>query len=72
MSTDIVKFQTESATGSGKLRRVYSSGALKLFVEITVPLMAATLVAWFVAAWWIDRRQKRAVEREVAAVESYV
>jgi len=44
MSTDIIHFQPAESGGSG---RIYESAALKLYMEITVPLMLITFAAWY-------------------------
>ena len=45
MSTDIIRFQTGA---SDEPKRVYSSQALELFLEISLPLMAVTFLVWLI------------------------
>lgn len=67
MSTDIVRFQGGNGAGT---QEVFSLPALKLFLIISLPMMAGTFIAWFAIYWWINRRQivadarKRLQEKE--------
>ena len=67
MSTDIVQFQSH---GNGPPRKVYSSAALILFLEISLPLMAVTFVVWLVVYAYLNWRQK--LDEEKRAVDSAV
>lgn len=55
MSTSIIQFDSND---SGDFQRLYSSEALALFFEISVPLMAATFIAWYAIYLWVKHRQK--------------
>ena len=54
MSTDIIRFQSGA---SDKPQRVYSSQALELFLEISLPLMALTFLVWAVWKRYQSRRE---------------
>lgn len=45
MSTDIVRFQPDA---SGLIRTVFSPGALKLYLEISLPLTFLTLLTFWI------------------------
>jgi len=49
MSTDIIKFQDS--------QKIFSLGALQLYLAITLPMMALTFVAWWIVYWYVNRRQ---------------
>lgn len=53
MRTDIVTWQTTQES-----RQVFQLGALKLYLAITIPMMAATFTAWWVVYWCMNRRQE--------------
>ena len=55
MSTDIIHFVKDDSTG--KMHKVYSSGALKLFLEISLPIMAAVLGLWLLFTRHINSRE---------------
>jgi hypothetical protein len=59
MSTDIVKFPVSSVTN--KPEKVFAHDALKLFFEITFPLMLITFLAWGAFYWWVTWREREAV-----------
>jgi len=48
MSTDIIQFPLGS---DGKLIRTFSSGALKLWFAVTLPLTIGTLLCAYVFRW---------------------
>ncbi|KAL2073992.1 hypothetical protein VTL71DRAFT_7770 [Oculimacula yallundae] len=54
MSTDIIRFPSQQESG-----RVFQNGALQLWLIITLPLMAATFIAWWVVYWCVNRRQEQ-------------
>ncbi|KAE9381149.1 hypothetical protein N431DRAFT_538899 [Stipitochalara longipes BDJ] len=54
MSTDIVKFQTDS---TGHTLKIFYPGALKLFLSMCLPLMVAVFISWYGVYWWIDRNE---------------
>jgi hypothetical protein len=68
MSTDIVRFQSDSPQ---QLHKVYSSGALYLFLEISLALMAVTVVVWiatnFGINWWQKRQWDKAEAKRKAS-----
>lgn len=55
MSTDIVKWQAES---SNDLKKTVSTGALRFFIAVTIPLMLATFLAWYLVYRWVKKRDK--------------
>lgn len=59
MSTDIIRFQKR---GSGKPERVFSPGALQLFLAITVPLMVVSFLAWGVIYLFTTGRERSSGE----------
>ncbi|OCK86349.1 hypothetical protein K432DRAFT_341488 [Lepidopterella palustris CBS 459.81] len=56
MSTDIFKFETGN---SGKTQKFVQTGALQLFMSITIPLMVLTFGAWYGVYWWVNHREKK-------------
>ena len=56
MSTDIVTWQTTQESG-----QVFQPGALKLYLAITIPMMAVTFAAWWGVYWYVNRRQEAKV-----------
>lgn len=56
MSTDIIRYQTNKEGSSVK---VVQSGALRLFLAITLPMMVITFAAWYIVYWWVHNREKR-------------
>lgn len=54
MSTDIIQYSLDPA--SGVLQKQFSLPALKLYLVITLPMMAATFVAWYCVYWWINKK----------------
>ncbi|KAH7313155.1 hypothetical protein BKA65DRAFT_517421 [Rhexocercosporidium sp. MPI-PUGE-AT-0058] len=52
MSTDIIKFPSQQESG-----QVFQLGALRLWLIITLPLMAITFIAWWLVYWYVNRRQ---------------
>lgn len=61
MSTDIIRFQPNRA---GKPQKTFQSGALQLYLAITLPLMFVTFAASYTVNWRANRktRQKRELE----------
>lgn len=55
MSTDIVRFQNEQKNLTGG---VSSSGAIKLYLVLTLPLTAVTLVGWYAAYLYFNKDRK--------------
>jgi len=53
MSTDIIQY---SKTPSGASQEDFSSQALRLYLSITLPMTAVVFVAWYVVAWWVDKK----------------
>lgn len=52
MSTDIVKFPNgRKGLGNG----VVSEGAIALYLLLTIPLMAFTLIAWYLFYLYVNR-----------------
>lgn len=65
MSTPIIQFASSDDAGMVPSREVFSLQALRLFFKITVPLMLATFLAWYVMYWWTRRRSKsRQIDQE--------
>jgi len=56
MSTDIIRFE---AMDGDMFKEHFSIKALKLFFSISIPLMVATFLSWYVIYWWSKNRQKR-------------
>ncbi|KAK0102818.1 hypothetical protein ONS96_005453 [Cadophora gregata f. sp. sojae] len=54
MSTDIIKFPSKQESG-----KVFQSGALQLWLVITLPLMAITFIAWWLVYWLVNRREEQ-------------
>jgi len=66
MSTPIIQFASPDDAGSVPSREVFSLQALRLFFKITVPLMLATFLAWYVMYWWTRRKsESRQVDQEM-------
>ena len=55
MSTDIIHYVKDDSTG--RIERVYSSGALKLFFEISLPIMAVVIGLWILITRYINARE---------------
>jgi O-glycosyl hydrolase len=55
MSTDIVKFQTDT---NGKSRKIFHLDALQLFLTIALPMMITVFAAWYAVYWWINRKEE--------------
>jgi hypothetical protein len=56
MSTQIVNFQPNSdGITNGKI----STGALSLFLAVSLPLVLVTFTAWYVVAGWERVRQQK-------------
>jgi len=53
MSTDIIQY---SKTPSGASQEDFSSQALRLYLSITLPMTAVVFMAWYVVAWWVDKK----------------
>jgi uncharacterized membrane protein len=62
MSTDIVKFQTDS---TGQTLKMFYPGALLLFLSLCLPLMVAVFIAWYGVYWWIDRKEVEQRQRRL-------
>ncbi|RDW75413.1 hypothetical protein BP6252_06555 [Coleophoma cylindrospora] len=60
MSTDIIKYQADS---NGTMVENYSPRALLLYLEITLPLMAVTFIAWFLVYKWVNRAQDKTIQK---------
>jgi hypothetical protein len=60
MSTDIVTWQTDSG---GQTQRVYQSGALGLYLAITIPMMVVTFGAWRVVYEWMRYKERQETEK---------
>ena len=56
MSTDIVHFQN---TESGPFEGLLSSGALRLYLAISLPLVVFTLGAWYLFYLWETQNTDR-------------
>lgn len=54
MSTDVIRFGTSNAESSNQGH--FSSAALKLYLELTFPLMLVTFAAWGVVYHYIKTR----------------
>lgn len=52
MSTDIIKFDSTKESG-----KVFQLEALKLWLAITLPLMAVTFLAWWLVYGYVKERQ---------------
>ncbi len=59
MSTDIVKFQDNG--------EIYQEAALKLYLKITLPLMAITFIGWWgvyqLARWGVKNKVEEEAEK---------
>lgn len=55
MSTDIVSFKDQQ---KGLTGGVSSSGAIKLYLVLTLPLTAVTLVGWYAAYLYFNKDRK--------------
>jgi hypothetical protein len=67
MSTDIVHFVMDPTSGNNV--KVFQLGALKVYLAITVPLMVATFIAWYVVYIYIDKVQEGKAEKLRAEAE---
>jgi hypothetical protein len=65
MSTDIVKFQTDSA---GNTQEVFHLGALRLFLTICLPMMLLTFIAWYGVYWWVNRIDKKKRQAKLESI----
>lgn len=54
---------------SGDNVKVFQLGALKVYLAITVPLMVATFIAWYVVYIYIDKVQEARAEKLRADAE---
>lgn len=61
MSTDIVHWQTPD---SGKLEKVVSFDAIKIFLSITVPFMVLTFAAAIGFHRWSKQRERKEMDRQ--------
>ena len=63
MSTPIVEFPHDTSTFSS---RNIGTGALDLYLVMSLPLMVLTFVAWGGMSWWYGRaeRKKAKLSRE--------
>ena len=55
MSTDIVHFTDNQGTQD----QTFEPAALKLFFEISIPLLVLTFMAWYGVYWWETGKEKR-------------
>lgn len=60
MSTDIITWQTNAA---GESQRVYQSGALDLYLAITIPMMAVSFGAWRAVYEWMRWTERKDAEK---------
>jgi hypothetical protein len=67
MSTDIVHFVTDPTSGNNV--KVFQLGALQVYLAITIPLMVATFIAWYVVYIYIDKVQEAKAEKLRAEAE---
>ena len=65
MSTDIVHWQSPNPGG---LEKVVSSGAIKIFLAITLPCMFLTFSAAYGFYRWTKLREKREQDRQAATL----
>lgn len=54
MSTGIVAYENPDSPSE----RVFRLDALKLFLEVTLPLMAVTFTGSYGVYWWVHRNEK--------------
>ena len=66
MSTDIVRWNSDN---DGHSVRVVSSGALWLYLIITLPLMVVTFAGWYGVYWWVNTKDKTAKVRKLKFFE---
>lgn len=59
MSTDIVHWDHTNGVSS----KVFQSGALKVYLAVSLPLMFVTFGVWYVFGWLEKRKQKHNMER---------
>ena len=59
MSTDIVHWDQTNGISS----KVFQSGALKVYLAVSLPLMFVTFAVWYVFGWLERRKQKHNMER---------
>ena len=58
MSTDIVHWDQTNGISS----KVFQSGALKVYLAVSLPLMLVTFGVWYIFGWLEKRKQKRNME----------
>jgi hypothetical protein len=63
MSTDIVHWQTPAP---GELEKVVSSGAIEIFLVVTVPCMILTFAGAYGFYRWSKRRERKEMDRQAA------
>lgn len=63
MSTDIVHWQTPDP---GALEKVVSSGAIQIFLAVTLPFMVITFVAAYGFYRWSNRQERKEMDRQAA------
>ncbi|KAF2813082.1 uncharacterized protein BDZ99DRAFT_382142 [Mytilinidion resinicola] len=51
-STDIIKFSTDN---QGHETKAFQFQGLQLYMEICIPLMFVTFIAWYIVYWWVKR-----------------
>ncbi|KAF2265884.1 hypothetical protein CC78DRAFT_567210 [Lojkania enalia] len=61
MSTDIIRWNPDA---DGRPIRTVSTGALWLYLTITLPLMVGTFLAWYGVYWWVNTKDKPAQGRK--------
>lgn len=60
MSTDIIRFQEVN----GKTDRTFQSGALKLYLAITLPMMFLTFAGWWIFYKRVDRDTNNMAQKD--------
>lgn len=63
MSTDIVHWQTSDP---GPLEKVVASGAIWIFLAVTIPFMVLTFAAAYVFYRWNKRQEQNETDRQAA------
>jgi hypothetical protein len=65
MSTDIIRYSTDPTSGVSE--EEFSLAALRLYMSITLPMMAMTFAAWYCMYWWVNSKEHVKFKREKIA-----
>ena len=67
MSTDIIRWQTNA---TGQSERLYQSGALGVYLAITIPMMVIAFGAWRVVYEWMRYKERKDVRKTQSEIKA--